>query len=158
MGAPARAVSGRARRRSPLTRPAKAVSLSSVRRFVNRLAACLAALTLAGCGSDSGTPTLDPSIVSVEGESLVPISGRICHVRGTVVNATPDVPVTVILRWLAYDPTDTGIATTRTTVTSVQPGTRVDFETTGFASNDRGLVGCSDIARFERIETTVLRG
>lgn len=110
---------------------------------------------LAGCGGDSSGPTFDSSVVSIVDEVLVPVTDRICHVRGTVVNTGSDVAVTVVMRWQAFDASDAAIATTRLTVSGVAPGTQVGFESTGFASNDRGLVGCSDIARFERIETTI---
>jgi hypothetical protein len=113
---------------------------------------------LGGCGGGSSTPTLDSSLVSVQDERLLRVAERICHVQGAVVNVTSDTAITVIMRWQAFDANDAGIATTRLTVTGVAPGTRVDFETSGFASNDRGLVGCGDIARFERIETTLVPG
>jgi hypothetical protein len=115
----------------------------------------LAAGLLAGCGDDGGTPTSLDLPVTIENEVLFAAGPSICHVRGTIINATPDVAVTVIVRWQAFDAADAILGTTKLRVSPVNPVTRVDFESTGFASNDRGLFGCDTIARFERIETLI---
>jgi hypothetical protein len=113
---------------------------------------------LGGCGNGSTTPTIDPALISIQNERLLAVSPTICHVQGTVVNMSPDTTLTVIMRWQAFDANDAVIATTRQTLAGIAPGGRVDFETSGFASNDKGLVGCSAIARFERIDTTITSG
>jgi len=139
-----------------LTRPAKAVSLSTVRRLGRRLAVVLVVGVLTGCGSNP-SPTLDSSAVVVAGENLVPVSVQICHVRGTILNAKTDSGVTIFMRWQAYDAGGNVIATTALTVANVPALGQVSFESTGFASSDR-LIGCSAIVRFNRIETTVSPG
>ncbi len=127
-----------------------------MRSLLARLLLGLLVGLLAGCGgSSSSTTPADVTGVTITGESLLPVSDRICHVRGTVVNGTPDVTVDVFMRWQAFDASDQAIGTTALRVTGVPPGTRQDFESSGLASNDRGLIGCGDIARFERIETTI---
>jgi hypothetical protein len=117
---------------------------------------CWVVLLLAGCGSDS-SPAAPSALegISIIGETLVPAGDQICHVRGTIVNDRGDVTVDIIMRWRALDGSANEIATTKLRVLNVGPGTRQDFESTGFASNSRGLIGCADIIRFERFETTI---
>jgi hypothetical protein len=122
-----------------------------------RSLAVLALALLWGCDGN-GTPTSLDVPVSVENEALVPVGPDVCHVRGTVVNATPDLRVNVIMRWQAFDAADGSLGFTKLRVNGVDPATRVDFESTGFASNDRGLLGCGAITRFDRIETIIERG
>ncbi len=127
-----------------------------MRSSPTRLMIPLLLALLAGCGGGkSSSPTAASSdAVVVESETLVPVSAQICHVRGTVVNTT-DTAIDVSMRWQAFDAADKGIGTTRLQLSAVPPGGRRDFETSGFASNSRGLIGCSAIARFERIATVV---
>jgi hypothetical protein len=42
-------------------------------------------------------------------------------------------------------------------VRSLRPSSGADFESTGFASNSRGLLACSAITRFERTNTSLVR-
>jgi hypothetical protein len=117
----------------------------------------LLALLLVGCGGSSG-PVAPSELdgISIVGETLVPAGARTCHVGGTVVNARTDLTVDVTMRWHALDASAQEIGFTKVRVLGVGPGTQQDFESTGFASNDRGLIGCGDIVRFERIETGIL--
>ena len=137
-----------------MTSRAKMASLGSVWSLFARLLLGFLVGLFAGCGSSSSTTPTAPAGVTIQGESLLPVSGGICHMRGTVVNATPDVTVDVHLRWQAYDTAAQTLGTTAFTLTNVTPGTSQDFESTGFAGSDR-LIACSEIARFERIETTL---
>ncbi|HEV8672615.1 MAG TPA: FxLYD domain-containing protein [Methylomirabilota bacterium] len=131
-------------------------SLGTVRITSGCLTAALVGLLLAGCGSSSSSsgPTIDAANVDIQNETLVP-AGQACHVRGTAVNATADTTVEVAMRWQAFDAADRAIGTTKFIIPQLPPGGRQDFESTGFASNDRGLIPCSAVTRFERIETTV---
>jgi hypothetical protein len=117
---------------------------------------CVLIVLVVGCG-DSGGPANPSELegVSIINETLFPAADTICHVRGTVVNDRTDVTVDVTMRWRAIDAGATEIGTTKIRVQNVRPGTRQDFESTGFASNDRGLMSCGDIIRFERFETSI---
>lgn len=129
-------------------------SLTSVRSRAAWLG--VLALLLAACdGSSTPTGPSELEGISIVGEALVPAAAGICHVRGTVVNARDDVAVDVLMRWRALNADAQEIGFTRVRVTGVAPGTQQDFESTGFASNERGLFGCGEIARFERIETGI---
>jgi hypothetical protein len=61
------------------------------------------------------------------------------------------------MRWQAFDASNGTLGFTRLTVNGIPPNSRVDFESTGFASNDLGLIGCDTITRFQRIETIIGR-
>jgi hypothetical protein len=71
-----------------------------------------------------------------------------------VLNATAFGTFDLVLRWQAFDATEKSLGTTRVTVDNLRPGERRAYDATGFASNDQGLVRCSRIARFERIQTS----
>jgi hypothetical protein len=122
---------------------------------VSQLVVALGLALLAGCGDggSSSTPA-DPTAIVVESETLVPVGGDACHVVGTVLNATAFGTFDVVLRWQAFDATEKSLGTTRVTVDNLRPGERRAYDATGFASNDEGLVRCSRIARFERIQTS----
>jgi hypothetical protein len=128
-----------------------------VRPVVTRSLFVLAVGLLAGCSDDNSTPTSLDVTVSVEGEALVTVPPNACHVRGTIVNATADLTANVTMRWQAFDAADATLGFTKLVVRGVPPATQAIFESTGFASNDRGLIGCDAIARFERIETIIER-
>lgn len=117
----------------------------------------LAVGLLAGCSDSNNTPTSLDVTVSVEGEALVTVPPNACHVRGTIVNATADLTANVTMRWQAFDAADATLGFTKLVVRGVSPASQVSFESTGFASNDRGLIGCDVITRFERIETIIER-
>jgi hypothetical protein len=132
-------------------------SLSTVSALRIGVTAALVGLLAAGCGGSSSTaPTIDASNISVLNETLVPV-GQACHVRGTVVNMTTDTTLDVGLGYQAFDAGDTALALTHIVVRGLAPSSSADFESTGFASNDRGLVACSAITRFERTETSIVR-
>jgi hypothetical protein len=127
---------------------------STPRRLI--LALGLAA-ALAGCGDDESTaPTVPegPGTVVVESEFLVPFDDA-CHVQGTMLNTSEVVAFDVSLRFQALDANEKIIGTTRANVGNLLPGERRLYNATGFAANDVGLIPCRDIARFERIQTTI---
>jgi hypothetical protein len=110
---------------------------------------------LAGCGGGTSSTTVSSlEGITITGETLLPVSSQICHIQGTVVNATPNVTVDILMRWQAFDTADQALGTTGFRVTGLTPGTSQAFESTGFASSNR-LIGCSEIARVERIETDI---
>lgn len=111
---------------------------------------------LAGCGgSSSPSEPTDPSVIVIESESLVPVSSESCHVQGTALNSSDAVTFDVNLRWEAFDAAEKSLGTTAVSLSRLKPGERRAFDATGFASNDRGLVPCSKIARFERVSTSI---
>ena len=114
-------------------------------------------IVLAGCGGGSSSPSeaTDPSVVVVESENLASVSSDSCHVQGTVLNGSDTVTFDLTLRWQAFDAADKSLGTTSVRIDRLGPGERRAYDATGFASNDKGLVPCSKIARFERISTTV---
>jgi len=125
-----------------------------VRQTVSQLVVALGLALLAGCGDDSSSTTpADPNAIIVESEVLFPVRDA-CHVRGIVRNATAAGTFDVVLRWQAFSATVQSLGTTRVTIDNLRPGERRAYDATGFASNDEGLVRCSRIARFERIETS----
>ncbi len=127
-----------------------------MRHTAIRLVMALGLALLAGCGgSSSPTAASDASVVVVESESLVSVSGGACHVQGTLVNTAEVGVFDVVLRWEAFDAAGTSLGTTRVTITALRPGERRTYDATGFAGNSQGLVPCSKIARFDRLETTV---
>jgi hypothetical protein len=129
-----------------------------VRSTGSGLALSLLLAVLAGCGgSSSPTAVTDPTAVIVESETLVPVSDA-CHVQGTVHNTTDLATFKVVLRWQALDAAEKVLGTTRVDLEHLAPGERRPYDATGFASNDHGLVPCSKITRFERLETTVTPG
>ena len=122
------------------------------------LALSLVLAGLASCGGGSSpTAVTDPTVVIVESETLVPVSDA-CHVQGTVHNTTDGSTFKVVLRWQALDAADKVLGTTRVDIDRLLPGERRPYDATGFASNDQGLVPCSKITRFERLETTITPG
>ncbi len=127
--------------------------------MARRLAALLGLLLLAGCGggSSSGGPSgpTDPDLtVRVEGETLVAVDSRLCHVRGTLRNITASDTLDVTMRWQAISASEKLLGRTAIVVGGLLPGTAQDFETTAFISSD-SLIPCSSIARFERFETII---
>ena len=120
------------------------------------LAAILAALLLAGCGSSSNTPTIDPStVLLISGETLVPIPPRTCHVKGTIQN-TSFQALNVFMQWQALDVDGVlVVGTVSLNVNDIKPGETRPFETTGFINGDQGLFPCSRIITFVRNQTTV---
>jgi hypothetical protein len=115
------------------------------------------ATALAGCGSDSNPrPTVPEGAgsVVVESELLVPV-GSACHVQGTVLNSAEIVSFNVSLRFQSFDANDKVTGATRVDINNLLPGERRRYNATGFAANDVGLIPCSKIARFERIETRI---
>jgi hypothetical protein len=119
--------------------------------------AALVGLLAAGCGGGSSTtPTIDASNINVRNESLVP-AGQACHVRGTVTNLTTDTTLDVGLGYQAFDAVDTSLGVTHIVVRGLVPGSGADFETTGFASNEHGLVACSAITRFARTDISIVK-
>lgn len=114
------------------------------------------ALLLAGCGGSSSPTTAsvdDPAtVVSIQNETLLPVSSRSCHVRGTVENITPDRTVDLTMHWQALDSSGNVIGRTALTVSGLLPGEVRTFEASGFFKN--GLIPCSSISTFERSATT----
>lgn len=119
----------------------------------------LVVLLLAACGgSDSGAPPTVPEgsgTVEVQSESLVAVSRESCHVQGVVVNVSTGSTFDVTLRWQALDASDRSLGTTRADVSRLAPGESRAYDATGFASNSEGLVRCSAIARFVRLQTLI---
>jgi hypothetical protein len=119
----------------------------------------LVALLLAGCGGGgSGAPPTVPEgsgTVEVQSESLVAVSRESCHVQGVVVNVSTDSTFDVTLRWEARDASDRSLGTTRADVPRLTPGESRAYDATGFASNSEGLVQCSAIVRFVRLQTLI---
>ncbi len=115
------------------------------------------AVALAGCGDDDSSPPTVPEgvgTVVVESEALVPV-GNACHVQGTVLNTSDGVTFDVILRFQSFDANERITGSTRANVRRLLPGERRAYNATGFAANEIGLIRCSDIARFERIQTLI---
>jgi hypothetical protein len=132
-------------------------SLSTVSATRIGVTAALVGLLAAGCGGNSSTtPAIDASNISVLNETLVQ-AGQACHVRGTVVNLTTDTTLDVGLGYTAFDAADTALGVTHIVVRGLVPSSSANFESTGFASNERGLVACSAITRFERTDTSIVR-
>jgi hypothetical protein len=132
-------------------------SLSTV--FARRIGATAAfvGLMAAGCGGGSSTtPTIDASNISVKNERLVP-AGQACHVAGTVTNLTTDTTLDVGLGYQAFNAGDSSLGVTHIVVRALVPGSTADFETTGLASNEHGLVACSTISRFERTDLSIIK-
>jgi hypothetical protein len=119
----------------------------------------LVALLLAGCGGGGGgaAPTVPEGsgTVEIQSESLVAVSRESCHVQGVVVNVSTDSTFDVTLRWEARDAADRSRGTTRADVLRLAPGEARAYDATGFASNSQGLVPCSAIARFVRLQTLI---
>ena len=118
----------------------------------------LVVLLLGGCGGDGGAPPTVPEgsgTVEVQSESLVAVSRESCHVQGVVVNVSTDSTFDVTLRWQALDAADRSLGTTRADVSRLAPGESRAYDATGFASNSEGLVRCSAIARFVRLQTLI---
>ena len=116
------------------------------------------AVALAACSDDEGTtPSVPegPGSVVVESEFLVPFDNDACHVQGTVLNTSEVVAFDVSLRFHSLDANDKITGTTRANISNLLPGERRLYNATGFAANDVGLIPCRDIARFERIQTTI---
>ena len=108
---------------------------------------------LAGCGGgSSNSTTADPTQLIVESETLVPV-GSACHIVGTVLNATTRISFSVTLEWQAFDAANNSLGTTAIMINNLAPGQRLPYNATGIASNDQGLVPCSKVARFQRIQT-----
>jgi hypothetical protein len=61
----------------------------------------------------------------------------------------------VVLRFQSLDANEKVTGTTRANVNGLVPGERRSYNATGFAANEVGLIPCSKIARFERIQTLI---
>src|SRR5207247_1082241 len=111
-------------------------------------------LFLAGCsnGSDSSSGPSASSIV-IELEELVPsiASGRFCSVRTITRNLTAR-ELTLTYRWRAFNTAGNVIATTLDFIDGLPPFGRTD-STSPFFGID--IERCSQIASFQRFETTV---
>lgn len=118
----------------------------------------LVVVLLAACGGGGSAPPTVPegaATVVVQSESLVAVSRDSCHVQGVLVNTSDSLTFDVTLRWQALDASDRVLGTTRADVSRLAPGESRAYDATGFASNSQGLVRCSAIARFERLQTLI---
>jgi len=114
-------------------------------------------LAIGGCGGDGGSaPTVSEGegTVMVQSENLVPVRDA-CHVQGVVANVSAGSTFDVTLRWQAFDTAAAVLGATQITIPKVVAGEQRPYDATGFASNSRGLVACSAIARFERTATVI---
>lgn len=122
-----------------------------------RLAVVMLLATFASCGGGgSTTPTVPEGegTVLVQSETLVPVTDA-CHMQGVVANVSERTKFDVTLRWQAFDAAGVILGATQITIPNLLVGEQRPYDASGFASDNRGLVPCSAIARFERTATLI---
>jgi hypothetical protein len=128
------------------------------RRRSRLIVATVALGLVTGCGgSSSRNPTLDvDTSISLTGETLVPVSGGLCHVKGSIQNLST-VRIDATLQWQALDSNGKELGTTSITIDDLNSGETRAFETTGFVSSD-SVVACSKVDTFPLKQATVRQG